>query len=115
MTSDPARPTLLLTLACATLLGTLAYAAGPEAPVITAISPHVTFERAKVALQGSHLAAVTQVLFENKRPARFQVISDGELEVTVPDGAAMAGQVTVSGPAGGAVSAQTVFVAPGGN
>ena len=103
-------------LAGCLLLGAMTYVAADgtpgqtaqAGPTIQSVEPSVAFEGGKVDIEGTHLSGVTRVIFSGNAPARFKVISDKELEVTVPPDASN-GPIQVISPAGRARS-ELVFV-----
>lgn len=64
----------------------------------------------KVHITGSNLSAATKVLFGGSRDASFKVLSDAEIEATVPPGA-LPGQIEIQTPAGTVKSPESFVVA----
>ncbi|MFQ5649776.1 MAG: tandem-95 repeat protein [bacterium] len=81
------------------------------APTITGFDPVSGPPGTLVTIQGSQLSSVTQVAF-NGRPAAFSVLSDFQLQATVPAGATT-GKITAMNFAGTGESAQVFDVRAG--
>ncbi len=92
---------IVITNPSATPTGTLFDVTPSVFPQITFSSPG-TVRNAQVTIQGVGLAGTTQVLF-NDIPAEFTVVSDGQLNATVPN-AANPGTIKVVTPGGFAIS-----------
>jgi hypothetical protein len=63
-----------------------------------------------VHIMGSNLSAATKVLFGGSRGASFKVLSDSEIEATVPSGA-LPGPIEIETPAGTVRSSSSFVVA----
>jgi len=101
MFNHPSRRTALQSLVCAALLTGMVYAMGtggssnPPASTdqaqgavsLAALSPKAGAPGIKVTIKGSHFTGVTKVMFAPEREAVFTVVSDTEIEATVPFGA----------------------------
>jgi len=58
-----------------------------EGPMISSVSPSAGLPGTQVTITGSNLAGITQVLFGENWAASFKVISDTEIQASVPDDA----------------------------
>jgi uncharacterized repeat protein (TIGR03806 family) len=74
----------------------------PPAPTITALSPTTGSSGSTIIITGTSLAGTSLVTF-NGASATFSVVSDGEVEATVPTGATT-GTVSLTTPGGVATS-----------
>lgn len=80
-------------------------------PAIDSLTPMAGPAGTKVTISGTQLNDVTRVQFSPGREAPFKVLSDSQIEVTVPDGA-VTGPIKLSTAAGTAVSKDTFEVMP---
>ncbi len=78
------------------------------APLISSFTPAHGLPGQAVSISGANFKGVSTVAFAGA-PATFNVVNDGALQATVPNGAAT-GPISVSGPAGIAVSAANFTV-----
>lgn len=78
-------------------MGTRSYTVNiqPACPAVTSISPTSGASGSSVTINGSGFTGVTSVTFANNAAAQFTVISDSQIDATVPVNAAT-GPITVS-------------------
>lgn len=76
-------------------------------PVITGFSPTTAGTGTTVTITGSDLQSVKEVYFENRRAARFQVVSPTRIDAVVAGG--NSGSISVHGPIGSDTLAGYVF------
>jgi hypothetical protein len=80
-------------------------------PMISAVQPQSGQAGDMVRIQGSGLAGVNHVLFSDSRDAYFKVLSDNEIQCTVPDGA-VPGPIELGTPQGSVKTPVPFAVAP---
>jgi hypothetical protein len=80
-------------------------------PMVTTVQPQSGQVGDMVRIQGSGLSSVNHVLFSGSRDADFKVLSDAEIQCTVPDGA-LPGPIELGTPQGSVKTPVPFAVAP---